>query len=150
MAPLWESGSIELPDPQVFDVPWVESYIHNICTFPKAAHDDDMDATSQALLYMRGCMVDGILEFYRLEGKAAKKPEKPSLDEVFPDSPATRVVLEALTDGHQIQCSARQYEEIRQTLLRVAEMWKGDPRQVGRYMFVASEIQRLDRLLVEG
>jgi predicted phage terminase large subunit-like protein len=64
-APLWESGSIELPDPQVFHVPWIEDYIHNICTFPKAAHDDDMDSTSQALIYMRNRLGGGILDFYR-------------------------------------------------------------------------------------
>ena len=64
-APLWESGSIELPDPQVFNVRWIEDYIHNICTFPKAAHDDDMDSTSQALIYMRNRLGGGILDFYR-------------------------------------------------------------------------------------
>ena len=67
MAPLWEAGSVELPDPQVFDVPWIEAYIHNICAFPKAAHDDDMDATSQALIYMRNRLLHsaGLVEFYR-------------------------------------------------------------------------------------
>src|SRR5215469_10848675 len=65
MAPLWESGSIELPDPQVFDAPWMEDYLHNICAFPKAAHDDDVDATSQALIYMRTRLGGGIVDFYR-------------------------------------------------------------------------------------
>jgi predicted phage terminase large subunit-like protein len=64
-APLWEAGSIELPDPQVFGCPWIEDYIHNICTFPKAAHDDDVDATSQALIYMRTRLGGGIIDFYR-------------------------------------------------------------------------------------
>jgi predicted phage terminase large subunit-like protein len=65
VAPLWEAGSVELPDPQVFDVPWLEEYIQNICAFPRAAHDDDMDSTSQALLYMRRNASNGIAEFYR-------------------------------------------------------------------------------------
>ncbi|HET9285443.1 MAG TPA: phage terminase large subunit [Candidatus Angelobacter sp.] len=65
MAPLWESGSIELPDPQLFDAPWIEDYLHNICAFPKAAHDDDVDATSQALIYMRTRLGGGIIDFYR-------------------------------------------------------------------------------------
>jgi len=64
-APLWEAGSILLPDPQVFDVGWMDQYIHNICTFPKAAHDDDMDATSQALIYIRHRLSSGIIDFYR-------------------------------------------------------------------------------------
>lgn len=69
MAPLWEAGSVELPDPQTFDVPWIESYIHNLCTFPRAAHDDDMDATSQALIYMRSRLrqTTGLIDFYREE-----------------------------------------------------------------------------------
>jgi len=66
-APLWESGSIELPDPQLFGCAWVEDYLHNICTFPKAAHDDDVDATSQALIYMRSRLGGGIVEFYRMQ-----------------------------------------------------------------------------------
>ena len=69
MAPLWEAGNVYLPDPQVFSLSWVESYIHNICTFPKAAHDDDVDATSQALIYMRSHAATGIIEFYRRQAK---------------------------------------------------------------------------------
>ncbi len=68
VTPLWEAGSVELPDPQRFAVPWMEDYIHNICTFPKAAHDDDMDATSQALIYMRTRMNMGMLEYIRRQG----------------------------------------------------------------------------------
>lgn len=69
MAPLWEAGNVHLPDPQVFNLPWMESYIHNICTFPRAAHDDDVDATSQALIYMRSRAADGIIEFYRRQAR---------------------------------------------------------------------------------
>ena len=71
MAPLWEAGSVHLPDPQVFKLPWMETYIHNICTFPRAAHDDDMDSTSQALIYMRAHNADGIIEFYRRKAAEA-------------------------------------------------------------------------------
>lgn len=65
IAPLWEAGSVELPDPQRYEVPWLEEYITNVCTFPKAAHDDDMDATSQALIYMRFRMNTGMIDFIR-------------------------------------------------------------------------------------
>jgi predicted phage terminase large subunit-like protein len=64
-APLWEAGSIELPDPQIFGITWMEDYLHNMCAFPKAAHDDDVDATSQALIYMRSRLGGGIVDFYR-------------------------------------------------------------------------------------
>ena len=78
-APLWESGSIELPDPQLFGCNWIEDYLHNICTFPKAAHDDDVDATSQALIYMRSRLGGGIVEFYRMQATGEVR-----------ESPATR------------------------------------------------------------
>ncbi|MGH9567910.1 MAG: hypothetical protein ACRD4I_18210, partial [Candidatus Angelobacter sp.] len=65
---------VELPDPQTFDVPWIESYIHNLCTFPRAAHDDDMDATSQALIYMRSRLrqTTGLIDFYREQAARAR------------------------------------------------------------------------------
>lgn len=73
-APLWESGSIELPDPQAFGCNWIEDYLHNICTFPKAAHDDDVDATSQALIYMRNRLGGGIVDFYRMQATGELAP----------------------------------------------------------------------------
>ncbi len=85
MAPLWESFSVELPDPQFFDGRddshpdvrgWIEDYIHNICTFPKAAHDDDMDSTSQALNWMRVNSF-GLLEVWKAAALAAKKAQEP-------------------------------------------------------------------------
>src|SRR6201999_3237592 len=80
-APLWEAGSIELPDPQVFGCPWMEDYLHSICTFPKAAHDDDMDSTSQALIYMRSRLGGGIVDFYRPQpsGETRNHEPKPTL-----------------------------------------------------------------------
>ena len=77
MAPLWEAGSVYLPDPQVLNAPWLQEYIHNVCTFPKAAHDDDMDATSQALIYMRNKVADGLREFYRRQAAANNAIETP-------------------------------------------------------------------------
>ena len=38
--------------------------------FMQALHDDDVDATSQALTYMRSRVADGIAEFYRLQAEA--------------------------------------------------------------------------------
>ncbi len=95
-APLWESGSIELPDPQLFGCHWVEDYLHNICTFPKAAHDDDVDATSQALIYMRNRLGGGIIDFYRQQatgevspGQTIKPSERSSKNDRGPQSPGS-------------------------------------------------------------
>jgi predicted phage terminase large subunit-like protein len=95
-APLWESGSIELPDPQLFGCSWIEDYLHNICTFPKAAHDDDVDATSQALIYMRNRLGGGIVDFYRQQatgevapGRTIKPSERSSKNDRGPQAPGS-------------------------------------------------------------
>ncbi|HKV91710.1 MAG TPA: phage terminase large subunit [Candidatus Angelobacter sp.] len=154
MAPLWEAGSIELPDPQVFDAPWIEDYLHNICAFPKAAHDDDVDATSQALIYMRTRLGGGIIDFYRQQagGEPAQgsvgsgfapaqnvmphRPHAPGptrtgacvgLEMPSParqDSVLARNVIRALEQGSQIQCNRKHYSEIREVLQHVADSAK--------------------------
>lgn len=47
VAPLAESGNVHLPDPRI--APWVDEYLTELCTFPTAKHDDEVDQTSQAL-----------------------------------------------------------------------------------------------------
>lgn len=56
--PLWEQGRVILPHPQLAsnlqeDYSWVRStYEPEILTFPGARHDDQVDATSQALIWI--------------------------------------------------------------------------------------------------
>ncbi len=141
-APLWEAGSIELPDPQVFNCPWIEDYLHNICTFPKAAHDDDMDATSQALIYMRSRLGGGIVDFYRQQANTSSSSEqrqtilaqssgsrpRPPRSKPLPSSSAesaqadalAQSLLAAIAQGSQIQCNVKQYPAIRAALSAVA------------------------------
>jgi predicted phage terminase large subunit-like protein len=151
-APLWESGSIELPDPQLFGCTWIEDYLHNICTFPKAAHDDDVDATSQALIYMRNRLGGGIVEFYRQqatgeirESSVIRKPTRHSSGSpmIIEDSVLARNVIGAVAQGSQIQCNEKQYPEIRDALNRAAQRWNetGDEACL---MLALNEIQRLD------
>jgi predicted phage terminase large subunit-like protein len=47
VSPLFEAGNIWLPDPSI--KPWVHDYIEELCTFPNGMHDDQVDATTQAL-----------------------------------------------------------------------------------------------------
>lgn len=140
-SPLWEAGSILLPDPQVFEVPWLDQYIHNICTFPKAAHDDDMDATSQALIYIRHRMGAGILDYFRRhhdrqaeqrnveQGKPAKKGVR------IPETGLTRAAREAAAKQSQITCNRNQYPEIRQALTDLGTE------------FALAEVRRLDTVM---
>ena len=47
VAPFVESGNVHLPDPAL--APWIDEYVVEHISFPNAAHDDQVDATSQAL-----------------------------------------------------------------------------------------------------
>ena len=50
VSPQFESGNIHLPDPTI--APWVGDYIEELVTFPNAEHDDQVDATTQAISKM--------------------------------------------------------------------------------------------------
>ena len=154
-APLWESGSIELPDPQVFGLHWMDDYLHNICTFPKAAHDDDVDATSQALIWMRTRLGGGIVDFYRSQAtgelaqdsadKATERPRKllrrGSQAPVAEDSPLARNVIDVVKRGSHIDCSLKQYPVVRAALTAAASSCPdGAPGAL-----VQEEIDRLDQ-----
>ena len=56
IAPLVQAGNVYLPDPA--DKPWVRDYIEEFANFPNGNHDDQVDATSQALRYLRGMVVE--------------------------------------------------------------------------------------------
>lgn len=48
--PIVEAGDVLLPK----GAPWLEDFIHELSVFPMGAHDDQVDALSQALSYLRG------------------------------------------------------------------------------------------------
>ncbi len=157
-APLWESGSIELPDPQVFGLTWMEDYLHNMCAFPKAAHDDDVDATSQALIYMRSRLGGGIVDFYRQQATgeisaitASRKAARPSSSSTpaIEESILARHVTEAVAQGSQIQCHYKQYPEIRAALSKVAEN-KSENHDKTLALLAMNEIERLDLYFANG
>ena len=176
-APLWESGSIELPDPQVFGITWMEDYLHNMCAFPKAAHDDDVDATSQALIYMRSRLGGGIVDFYRRQATGEIAPSrtiKPAqhgsrntwtagarfamdrildagalaCDESFGFGPRATSSPPSL-QGSQIQCHYKQYPEIRAALSKVAEN-KSENQDETLALLAKNEIERLDLCFANG
>ena len=45
VTPVFESGNVFLPA----NAPWIGDYIEEMCSFPTAKHDDQVDATSQAI-----------------------------------------------------------------------------------------------------
>lgn len=48
VAPTVESGNVYLPHPSI--APWVDGFVLEATGFPNAAHDDQVDAMSQALV----------------------------------------------------------------------------------------------------
>jgi predicted phage terminase large subunit-like protein len=48
---LFEAGNVTLPNKS--DCPWVDDYIQELTAFPFAEHDDQVDATTQALNYLK-------------------------------------------------------------------------------------------------
>jgi predicted phage terminase large subunit-like protein len=59
VSPLFEAGNVLLPE-----APWTGDFIDELTKFPGAAHDDQVDACTQALLYLRS-RGGGILAWYR-------------------------------------------------------------------------------------
>lgn len=51
VSPEIEAGNVILPDPSV--APWIADYVNELVSFPNAAHDDQVDQTSMALLRFR-------------------------------------------------------------------------------------------------
>jgi predicted phage terminase large subunit-like protein len=53
IAPRMEAGNVYLPHPDFkpysYSKPWVYDFIEEFAAFPKGRHDDDVDATTQAL-----------------------------------------------------------------------------------------------------
>ena len=62
-SPLIEAGNVYLPHPQI--APWVMDFIEECAAFPNGAHDDQVDAMTQALL--RWNMVPYPEEIYYVE-----------------------------------------------------------------------------------
>jgi predicted phage terminase large subunit-like protein len=59
-----EAGKVFLPK----EAPWLADYLHELAMFPKGRHDDQVDATAQALLYIgQPTSGEGILAFMREE-----------------------------------------------------------------------------------
>lgn len=56
VTPSFEAGNVYLPDPaylEAGDRSWVPDYVLELTRFPKATHDDQVDATTQALSRLR-------------------------------------------------------------------------------------------------
>lgn len=65
-ASVFDSGKVYLPT----HARWVDDFIHELTAFPSAKYDDQVDAISQALTYLREYLDEpGFLTYYRLEAE---------------------------------------------------------------------------------
>jgi hypothetical protein len=115
-----------------------------------------VDATSQALIYMRSRLGGGIVEFYRQqatgevrESPAARKilhPPSGSTD-TMEESVLMRNVNEAVAQGSQIHCNIKQYPKVRAALTDAAMRWRGFENEP-HALWARTEIERLDLLFL--
>lgn len=63
VSPYAEAGNIFLPRPA--DAPWIHDFIEECASFPNAAHDDDVDAMTQALTWLEALAGDSGGLIYR-------------------------------------------------------------------------------------
>ncbi len=70
-----EAGCVYIPDPSVD--PTIETFIHECATFPNSKNDDEVDAMTQLLNYVknRGSSM-GLMEYYRQLAEEKKKQNK--------------------------------------------------------------------------
>lgn len=74
--PYWEAGRVFFPtDERGVPEPWVEEFLTELYTFPKAVHDDQVDAFTQLLQYLvlSGTGGAGLVAWYMQQIAADKK-----------------------------------------------------------------------------
>lgn len=98
VSPSVEAGIVYLPE----DQPWAAELVDSLCTFPKAAHDDDVDAFRIMLDYAIGGGASmGIFEYMRQQA-AAQQTAKDSAAQGPTSAPATAVPTAAPTAGPSV------------------------------------------------
>jgi predicted phage terminase large subunit-like protein len=72
-----ENGFVHIPEKAA----WLQEYLHELATFPKAKYDDQADSTSQALdWFKQECMTPryGLFEYWKQEAEKIKAGSGPS------------------------------------------------------------------------
>lgn len=69
-----ENGFVYLPE----TAPWLAEYLHEVTTFPKGKHDDQVDSTAQFLdWFKRPFPGQGVFEYYRRKAEQTQQRRKP-------------------------------------------------------------------------
>jgi predicted phage terminase large subunit-like protein len=91
--PVWQSGNVYLPTSDGGRYNWVSDYVQELIGFPNAEHDDQVDATTQALNQLKGtlfpeskqCVVPSVEarplpdRYYRIGWIPARQDDKSTL-----------------------------------------------------------------------
>lgn len=78
VVPIWEAEKVRAPE----GADWVRDWLDQLYGFPKLAHDDDVDSTTQALNYLNlGGGGMGFFEFLRQEASDLEARRKAAEDE---------------------------------------------------------------------
>ena len=74
--PVWQSANVYLPAPDDGTYAWMHEYVQELLNFPNAAHDDQVDATTQALNQLRGTLFPESKECVVPAEQAKPSPER--------------------------------------------------------------------------
>ena len=89
-----ENGFVYIPE----TAPWLAEYLHEIGTFPKGKHDDQVDSTAQFLDWFKTRIPNaGIFELYR---EMAEKPQPPEPVYVRIKAPPGISAVQTLSGRH--------------------------------------------------
>ncbi|MGO9449996.1 MAG: phage terminase large subunit [Candidatus Binataceae bacterium] len=83
VSPLVESGRVCVPEA----APWLNDFLDEVASFPAAPHDDQVDALTQALNWMRGCSSfssEDLRSADAFNERAAARPRLGAFDTAYP------------------------------------------------------------------
>jgi predicted phage terminase large subunit-like protein len=75
--PYWEAKRVFAPA----DAPWLSDFTEELYAFPKAPHDDRVDAFTQAIRYLQGNSMEAILAFVKNLGTPMPTPKAQPLSQ---------------------------------------------------------------------
>ena len=94
VTPLIEAGKIFLPE----SAPWVADFVEEMACFPNGVHDDVVDATTQALNYLRDALQPLVIQpIYSSLSEASEELDKEAIwDKALSGYPITQDEFERM------------------------------------------------------
>ena len=81
VTPILETGRVFIPT----QAPWLDDFVSEVCGFPNLKHDDQVDALTQALSFLRGRgALHGLLALWKQQAEDLKKLPQPDTAQIAP------------------------------------------------------------------